>query len=200
MCEELFSLYILFGSITGGMPGTVTTGPWRAGVAAGDVAAADAAAGASGALTFWADTHQALPANAAATAPLMAIRLLYVFMNLVIFKIARSIKTGRSALLRQPDRGHCLVHHQIDADLAQRGAGRARVAVDADAAALLRVGRHLLQPHQRRIDGQHQRGVGAAGVQADLRRAQALGPQRLHVVDVGRLVILGNKMRARRRG
>src|SRR5471030_1213378 len=103
MCEELFSLYRLIGSTTGIMPGTVTTGPWRAGVAPGDgweaaeAAKFAAAEAASVAPTFWAATHQALPASTAATAALMAIRLLNVFMNLVISKITRSIKAVRSA-------------------------------------------------------------------------------------------------------
>ena len=76
-----------------------------------------------------------------------------------------------SARRRAPDRGDAARDDQVDAELPERRARRPRVAGDAVAG-----GRRrrpcAIGAHQARVDGEHQRGVGGAGVRADLRRAR----------------------------
>ena len=86
-------------------------------------------------------------------------------------------------------------HDQIDAQLAERCARAARVAVDAVAGLGLA---QLIGAHQARVGGHHQRGVEEPGMAPDLGLAIALLLQQLAELDLARAVIFAQRKGADR--
>src|SRR6185312_9413929 len=165
------SLYRLAGFTTGGMPGTV----WMA----------DAAVAASGAMQR--------PASRA----MRGKRLRGVMIGFAVGmgKASAALSPGRVAADRR-DRAR---HDRIDAELAQRGAGTARIAaVDAVGGAGLRCVAQAGQPHHLRRHRQLQRGVGQARVGTDLVVANAVLAQDLRIAGGAGCVIFRRRERTRR--
>src|SRR5438105_10940824 len=79
-------------------------------------------------------------------------------------------------------------HDQVNAELTEFGARPARVAV-GPAAGLQAIG-----PHQVRVDGKRQRGVGETGVSPDFLFAKTLARQQLAEFALTRPVIFLNAM------
>ena len=95
---------------------------------------------------------------------------------------------------RLADRRGSVVHDQVDAEVAQRRGRFARIALDARRG-VSGPGKKVTA-HERGVDGKHQRGVGRAGVLADLGRAQPAGLEGLDIGELGGAVVGGDEMQS----
>ena len=79
--------------------------------------------------------------------------------------------------------------------LSQLGAGTARVAIHAIGAAGFYARPQAIHPHLTRIQREHERGVGEAGVRADFPVAKTPVFERLHIFGLGNPVVFLDGMR-----
>ena len=103
--------------------------------------------------------------------------------NELIIPHAR-LRSGRLSTAQfLPDRGDRLAHDSVHAKLAEIRARPPRVAVNSVGGDETLVRSQAIRPDQARIGGEHERGIGEAGMGADFGRAEAVA---LQGPDVGR--------------
>src|SRR5439155_26460340 len=179
------SLYRLVGSRTSGMPGTVTT---ARGAAAGDdaplVGAEPCAIGVAG-----------KPSDAPSRTTSVEARFRFIISQFSVICAASTVTRCN----RLANRRDAVADDFLGAELAELRSRGPRIAGHTDARSALGRCRELPRVDLRRVDGQHQRSIGGAGVSPDLCRAQALRTQGVGIRLVGGGVVLGDEMRARRR-